>query len=390
MKKLAYTVRALLFQLHLYVGLAIGVYVAILGLTGAILAFEPEIEHLADGRLLYVQPRPHRLSFAELGAALARAYPAQRVFGYNMGASPDRSTWAVIGTGPRAPSMQVYLDPYTGQILGSPNPQRTVLSLIANIHVRLAPPRRGHGRLAVAFVNWITVAALLVLLSGIYLWWPQMRFGIGAARGRRLWRDLHITSGIVGAVFLVLLAASGIVIGFGNTTRPLFYALTGSKPEAQRNIAAAAPNAGPTISLDQAFAIARTALPGAQPLSIFGPTAEGVYVVVARAAGPDVEARSRAVIDQHTGAVLYSELAHDRPAGERLWHLNQSIHFGDIFGMASQVVMGLASLLVTLQALSGVVMWVKRPQLRGTIGALVATAAVTAMALYAVLAPNAR
>lgn len=387
---MSFVLRPLLLKLHLYVAVAVGVYVAILGVTGAILAFRTELDHLAHAKLAYVKPVPPRLSFAELGEAVTKVYPGQKIFGYNMGEAPNLSTLVVVGSMPDSRDIvvyDVYVNPYTGQILGSRTNGPNVLSMISAIHTRLAPPRPGHGRLAISFVKWITVAALIVLLSGIWLWWPQMRFGIGAGGGRPFWYDLHVTSGIVAAAFLVLLAVSGIVMGFGNAS--LLYALTGSKPTVQPRIATRPHNATKAIPIDRAFAIGGQALPGATPFAIFGPTAQGTYIVNARTPHDhDPAARSEVIIDQYTGTVLYTEVADKAPAGKRLWDLNRAIHFGVIFGIPSKAIVSLASLLVTLQVVSGTVMWIKRVRFRSMIPALVATAAVTAIAVYTVLAPT--
>jgi uncharacterized iron-regulated membrane protein len=254
----------------------------------------------------------------------------------------------------------------------------------------LAPRRSGHGRLARAFVNWITGAALFVLLSGIWLWWPGKQFGIGARRGRWLWYDLHVTTGIVAAVFMVLLAGSGIVMALGTTTLPMLHApTTGPRPTAQSATTKRPHDATKAIPFDRAFAIGGQALPDAIPLSVFGPTPQGTYIVRARTRGyPDLGTRSVAIVDEYSGAVLYTEVPDRAPLRNRLWNLNQAIHFGVIFGVISRAIMALASLLIAFQVVSGSAMWIKRVPFRGMVPALVATAALMAIALYTILGPT--
>jgi uncharacterized iron-regulated membrane protein len=50
-------VRKLLFNIHLYLALVTGVFVLILGLTGSIMAFETEIDHLLHWKLSYITPQ---------------------------------------------------------------------------------------------------------------------------------------------------------------------------------------------------------------------------------------------------------------------------------------------------------------------------------------------
>src|SRR5579871_6418798 len=64
--------RKVLFTLHVYVALFAGIFVAILGVTGGIMAFEPEIDHLLHARLSYVTPHGRSLSLAQISDAIAR------------------------------------------------------------------------------------------------------------------------------------------------------------------------------------------------------------------------------------------------------------------------------------------------------------------------------
>lgn len=379
-----FALRPLLFQLHLYAAVAISLYVAIMGFTGTIMAFEIEISHLVHADVTYVTPGPARLGLAELGKAVGHAYPGQKISGYFLGEAPNLSTEIDVG------EKSVYVDPYTGRILGSDsawaNRVDRMLGAIHSIHQRLTPPRPGRAGASQAFMAWVTVAALFLLLSGIYLWWPRTRFGIGKSGGRAFWYDLHATMGIAAVFFMCLLALTGIMLGFEHTTRPMLYALTGSQsappPKNQ------SPPSGTPITLEQAFAIGAATMPGATPYAVAGPTPGGYFVVLARTPGDhSTTGRSQAIIDTH-GAVLSAEELDTAPAGARLWALNRSIHTGDIFGLPSKIVMALASLIIAFQVVSGAVMWAKRVPLRKMLPALALAAATAAVALYTVFAPT--
>jgi uncharacterized iron-regulated membrane protein len=380
---MAFSLRPLLFKLHLYVAVAISLYVAILGITGAIMAFEPEIDHLAHANLAYVTPAPARLSLAALGEAVDKAYPGQKISGYTIGAAPDLSTMVWVD-----PTL-VYVNPYTGQILGSRTDGRTILGFIHSLHQRLTAPRPGHDKLTRTFVSWITVAALFLVVSGVWLWWPRMRFGIGTGGGLPFWYDVHTTLGITAAAFLVLLTVTGINLGFEGSTM-LIYTLTGStgsQAAPPLQIPPPPTDAAQPFTIDRALAIAGDALPGATPAAIFGPTPRGVYIVTARMPGDhSSNGRSRVTIDQYSGAVVAANNLNTASAGARLVALNRAIHTGDIFGIPSKAVMALASLIIALQALSGGVLWIKRTPFRSMIPGLAAAAAVTAIAICTVLA----
>ena len=83
--------RRFFFTLHLYAGLTAAAFILIFGLTGSIMAFEPEIDHVTHWHLSYVKPHGRPLSLAEVGGIVSRSFPGERIFGYDVPVSPDLS-----------------------------------------------------------------------------------------------------------------------------------------------------------------------------------------------------------------------------------------------------------------------------------------------------------
>jgi uncharacterized iron-regulated membrane protein len=107
--------------------------------------------------------------------------------------------------------------------------------------------------------------------------------------------------------------------------------------------------------------IARAAIPGTFPFQINAPGPKGAYQI--RSRFPEdltPGGRSRVIVDQYTGKVLFAEGSRTAPGGARLVIANRAIHTGDIFGMPSKALMSLASLMAAVQVVSGIVMWWKR------------------------------
>src|SRR5258708_22697770 len=71
--------RKVLFNLHLYLALFIGLFVVIVGVTGSIMAFEEDIDRFSNPKLFKVEPHGEPLSAAGVLAAAARAYPGQKI-----------------------------------------------------------------------------------------------------------------------------------------------------------------------------------------------------------------------------------------------------------------------------------------------------------------------
>jgi uncharacterized iron-regulated membrane protein len=252
---------------------------------------------------------------------------------------------------------------YTGQLLGVVSAGPDFLSYVHQLHLRLLiPHERGEGDLGKTIMSWAGLAIGILALSGLYLWWPQKRMTLRKeSSGRRFWLDLHNMIGIFSLLFLLALSLTGVLIGFERTTTPLLYKVTGSQPsQAPRKFPAPVPGATP-IPLEQAIAIAHGALPGATAFFVQIQDAKTPYLVRLRYPEDRTPGgRSRALIDQYTGQVLFAEGSRTAPAGTRMVIANRAIHTGDIFGIPSKIVMSMASLMLVIQAISGIVMWWKR------------------------------
>jgi len=339
--------RKILFTLHLYLALIVGIFVAILGITGGIMAFEPEIDHLLHAKLNYVTPQSRALSLAELGDAVSKAFPGERIGGFSLSSSPNLSAQVALRKG------LVYVNPYTGEILGMREGGMDFLAYVHQLHLRLLIRNRADSGKTI--VSWVGVAMLYLLLSGLYLWWPLKRATIG--RGKRFWFDLHNASGIFSIVFLLILTITGLMIGFEQTSVPAFYRMTGSEPAKPPVIPPPVPGAKP-ITPDAALEIARAAIPGAFPFQIAIPGPKGAYQV--RCRFPEdltPGGRSIVMVDQYTGRVLFAQSSRTAPAGTRMVIVNRALHTGDIFGIPSKMVASLASLAAVAQLISGVAMW---------------------------------
>jgi uncharacterized iron-regulated membrane protein len=354
--------RVLLRKLHLYLSLASALFIIVLGLTGCILAFETELDHLFHSRLYYVTPRPQALSLADIDRLVAEAYPGVHISSYTLARSPELSYQVNTDKG------TVFIDEYSGKILGlvtEPDFATAALNFVHSVHIRLTPTISSSS-VGKVIVKWVAVIILFLLLSGVYLWWPAKRLGVKkSASGFRFWFDLHNTVGMLSLIFLIVLTVTGILIGFDDQATPVFYSMTGSQPNliySRQTFKSEPPPAGAVpIYADQALTIARDALPGAVPIIFNVPGPLDAYVI--KASFPEdltSGGRSEVVIDQYTGRVLAVESSRAAPAGSGIVTTNRAIHTGDIFGPPSKTVLSLASLMMVAQAVTGAMMWWRR------------------------------
>jgi uncharacterized iron-regulated membrane protein len=158
-----------------------------------------------------------------------------------------------------------------------------------------------------------------------------------------------------------VLSLTGVFIGFGSTMIPLAYRLTGSTPAPSVATKIVAIPGAMQLTLDEAMAVAREAIPGATPFAVPVVSPTDAYVV--RSRFPEdltPGGRSRVVINSYTGRVMFTESSRAAPGGRRVEILNRAVHTGDILGWPSKIVMSVASLMAPIQLFTGVLLWMRR------------------------------
>ncbi len=343
--------RRTLFNLHMIAGLGAALFVVILGVTGSIMAFEEEIDHATHPHLFYVDPQGRQpLPLTVLTERLSASLPG-RVAGYGMGVTPSLSYSLAT------PAGTVFVNQYTGEILGTRDAP-TWLNQVHQIHLRLLAGDTGK-----TIMSWAGLVMALLTASGLYLWWPVKRVSINtAAGGRRVWFDLHNMIGVVSFAFLFVLALTGTIIGFERVTTPWIYSATGSHPYPGSVPVTPVPGAR-LISPEDAVAIAKRALPGAAPIAVNATAGKAPYRVALRYPEDLTPGgRSRVFVHPYTGVVLQAESSRTTAAGTRVVILNRAVHTGDIFGVATKILMSLASLGAVAQVVTGALMRWKRPR----------------------------
>ena len=228
---------------------------------------------------------------------------------------------------------------------------------IHQLHLRLA--FRDKNDLGKSIMSWAGVILLIILPSGLILWWKQKRASVRwKEKPRLVWFDLHSLIGIIVFSFLMISAFTGVIIGFESKTTPMLYSITGTKPTPMPDIKITAPPGAKPIPPDSALQIARHALPGVSPFFITAASGTDAYNVRCRYPEDRTPGgRSMVILEPYSGKVLYAEGSRTAPAGTRLKVINRSIHTGDIFGMFSKILMSLVSLALGFQVISGLRMW---------------------------------
>lgn len=158
--------RKALFQVHLWTGIGLGLYILLMSVTGSALIFRRELTRsLAREPRVAVGPGA-RMSEEELRQAAQRDYPGYQVTEVWFRKNPDQA--AEIRLARRGNELRRLFNPYTGADLGdSVRWSFRFVLWLADLHDNLLLARQG--RLLNAAGGILTV---LMALTGAVIWWP--------------------------------------------------------------------------------------------------------------------------------------------------------------------------------------------------------------------------
>lgn len=198
----------LIWRWHFYAGLFCLPFVTVLALSGSVYLFKPQIDAFFD--------RPYeRMTLAgpvrslddQVEAALAAA-PRLRLKGVDLPADPANAAHVHVMDA-QGGEQRVLVRPDTLEILKIEAEKWRLSTLMHDIHGSLLLGDAGAIVLELAGA-W----AIVMMLTGLYLWWPRNAVDLAGVlyprRGRAFLRDLHAVTGLYVSFFALFLLISGL------------------------------------------------------------------------------------------------------------------------------------------------------------------------------------
>lgn len=206
--------RRALFQVHLWIGIGLGVYVLLISISGSAIVFRNEISKAFGAAPKTVSASGSKLSPADLKQAARRAYPQYAVSYIWESKRPDQATEVWLARDGKT-KMRLF-DPYTGRDLGeSVPPTMQALTFMIDLHVNLLSGRTGRTLNGIGAI-FTTVLAL----TGAVIWWPGVQNWRNSLMVRREsnWKrfnwSLHSVVGIWTLAFVLVWGVTGIFVVF--------------------------------------------------------------------------------------------------------------------------------------------------------------------------------
>lgn len=415
------TIRRFFYEIHLWLGIASGILVFTICLSGVVLLFQDDVRRLAEPGRYYVQipegasPQPidsvvesiekehHiRLLSVTIPEKANRTWKITLTKGkgpqYGTGSAQgglglggrekQGQTGQSPGKGPGRDANQkdFYVDPYTGKTVGEGgNVVDPFFRSMMLLHRFLWLPQN-IGR---PVVGVATLVFVVIVLSGFVLWlpkswagfakWKSWKIGLFVRIRKGFWRfiyDIHNTVGFYMLIPVLLMALTGLCWSF-EWYRNGASQLLGDQVFKQRMLIPAKiePNTEKNrpLSVGEIVALQMERTPNCGDITVRMPVdpTDAVIVQMGKTGFFTVNAKDKTEWDRFRGEVVPVkqngktvdvERFADKPFGAKIASLIKPIHLGDVTGMSSKILFFIACVFAASFPVTGAMMWIKKLQ----------------------------
>ena len=353
------------FKLHLILGLSAGFILLIVGFTGSMLSFEKEILSAINQDTYKVTVFDQaKLSTKELLEKFQEQKPQSKINGITISSFEDDSVSInIAGEGQNArKGVTYYVNPYTAEIL----PELKGVSFfknVENIHRRLLLDDFGKQVVALCVVS-----LLVLIFSGIYIYFPRIKKSFSQSlklnfqsKGRFFLANLHSAIGMWVIPFYLVFCLTGLYWSYDFVSNGL-HTITGvekpKKPQMQGFLGEKISFDDISLAVDTFKNLVENKYSSA---TLRFPQKGSVYSFDYLAVDvPHERAKNKIEFDIKTNQVSKHEKYEDKTLTQKLMGSILPLHTGEYFGVVGQTLMFLASLMMPLFAITGLMLYVKR------------------------------
>ena len=385
-------VRQVFVFIHRWAGLAMTVFLILVGLTGSLLAFKTDVERLICPRI-YATPRPGvlPLDFATLAERAQTLVPHGRVKSVALMA-PDQATVVMLprkdpatGAPYELGFVQLILDPWSGEELGRRRPGDlsqgliNLMPFLLELHYTLALGGTGFQILGIVALVWTVdcfIAFYLTLPVSTGAFWRRwkpswlVKWRAGAYR---LNFDLHRAGGLWVWAMLLVFAWSSVMYNFGSVYHVATCALLDCGAGTSWAAMNPHPNENPRLDFRAALSTGERLM--AEQAAKHGFSVQraywlyyqdGIYTYFVKSS-LDVDEKYGATavyFDADTGAFWSLSLPTGQHSGDTMGAWLSALHMADVFGLPYRIFVCVLGLVITMLSVTGVYIWWKKRKAR--------------------------
>jgi uncharacterized iron-regulated membrane protein len=346
------TFRKLIFWPHLIAGCLAGVVVLIMSVTGTLLMYEKQIVAWADEREYRSGPPAQDAARLPIDSLINAAHQSKNALPSMVTLRSDPEAPALLSYGREG---ALYVNPYTGAILGSGSPKvREFFHAVTDWHRWLGAEGASRST-SRAITGASNLAFLFLIVSGFYLWMPKrwtwkhlkpITLFRGGLAGKARDFNWHNVFGLWCAVPLFFVVLGAVVISYPWASN-LAYRMAGSEPPKQQG----PPRGGAqgrvvmVDGLQSAWDAAQTAVSDWRTITLRLPPSERVPLLftVDRGYGGQPQKRTTLTVNRLTAKVEKSENFANLDSGRQFRTWLRFVHTGEYYGLTGQTVAGIAS-----------------------------------------------
>jgi uncharacterized iron-regulated membrane protein len=357
-------------KIHLFLGLASGLVVFIVAITGCLWAFKDEITAITQEDLIIKKTENEFLSITEAEKIAHEVYPDKLIHGilYDDTSQPVE----VIFYQPEPLFYSsVFLHPTEDDVLKTEDHLSGFFAFVLDGHIHLWLPEA----IGTQIVKWSTVLFFVLVLSGIYLWWPRnkknrrQRFKFdwkATTKWKRKNFDLHSILGFYSCLFALLFIITGLIMAFPSVNEGVYKAMGGDKKATflipDGSTLKADHNSKP---IDILLSKLEKDYPSARDFEIHLPYTDSasIYVEVSNQDGvfynSDFVFYDQNTLEEIPSPTYYGKYNKANTA-DKIIRMNYDTHIGAIAGLPGKVIAFLASLTVASLPVTGFLLWYGR------------------------------
>jgi uncharacterized iron-regulated membrane protein len=322
---------------HLWIGIILGIYFSLLGLTGSTLIFKNEFNRIFERNLhqVTIPADQTRASLDVIAQTFKQATPGAKISTLILPEKPDETITIVYHSiqpnqpgGTRHDWRQCFINPYSGAIIGDEIGGGEFFHTIRNLHARLLLEDVG-----INLNRYGVLCIITLLVSGLWLWLPNPKYFLLQLLQRATIRfdapfnrvvfELHNAVGFYSSSFLLILATTAVTALWYDQANAVVCALTNTPFFAKKDLPSLEREM--TFSYDQVFANTKDAVPGYSPALI----SDHMTVLMQPPDNHYVFPRIVTVsLDEKTCVVTHIDRPENKPLGMQIMNWTMPVHFG--------------------------------------------------------------
>ncbi|MDQ6469867.1 PepSY-associated TM helix domain-containing protein [Flavobacterium sp. LHD-80] len=343
-------------QIHLWLGLATGIIVFIISITGCIYVFEEEIRSFSKEEKLYVpiQEKPF-VGLEKIVSNFQKQFPKDKITSIKINQKIPNAA-VELSTKKKT----YFFNPYDAALIG--NEKQDWLTVVRKLHTELLLGEAG------SFIQrWAVVIFALMLITGLILWFPLQIRSLKQSltikwKGtfKRVNYDLHNVLGFYASFFLIVIVFTGLFFAFKEVKNAAAF-VTGTKINEGREVINEPILEKESLAAryDRIYKTENKNYPGANTVTFSIKKGKELRL---RMLYPYKWSRKQNTFyfDPKTGQMLRYKLYEDFNTADTIEASNYDIHTGRFFGLFGKIIAFLASLIAASLPITGFIIWLKK------------------------------